>query len=1691
MKIIKKGLNCILFCFVVLLFINFSFAQNPSISYIIPDIGTPGFSVYVEIVSSHNAFGNFGNDTIYFNNWGNVRIVFDRPGDTDKVIVGPIAVSWQGRLISTYFFVKPNIETPNTSDWRNLDSKFRIPFRVQNGGSFSNVDTFYIVKPFSFGSALQSNRIFGASPLGVRSPSGAMIVDSLPLANVEYKAFLDNTISFPFPNRTYLPFIILCINNVVGSGSSTNINVNAGEGLIQNAGPGGGGGGGRFCDYLSGNPGEEGGRGFVSGGRGGTNNLFGGGTYKSLSSGTGDSGKSLNGVPPPDIPFGYEASGGGTGHPFGKSGIGSGDQSNWNHPGGYGGGTGSINNTMGGGGGFATSGESQPSNYLNGGKVHGNRMVVPIAGGSGGASGNPSGLNVCAGSGGGGGGAIRIFAKKVENFSITADGHNGGSSGNGAGGGGSGGSIGVFAKLNASNLNLSVRGGNGGGSGYVRIDAPNISNVTVSPSSPQPYRGITTDTSSYVAKKFTLTGSKSSQTDSILLFIKPESSDWYLYRVLSGLKGTTSWQYEIFLKERDTIFFLCAIEDVGTSLVDTFSYVPRFVYSQSSTNILRISKYPTIAGKRYVELNAKECPGVEIVDSVPIINVGNAPLFLDFVNSQFKNNIGFEIVEPKNSRNLLPDDTLWVKFKLTIRAGLQNPIIDTLLVPHNDQYSDYKPWEIAIRINIEKYLFDLISTTDFVAVDTINLGVYCLNLVTDTSIRILNRSNFGIEFGYLYPSSKFDLFNSLSFLTKDQLDTLRIYLKNLGTKGGENIDSIIVFPKECPILAKTVYIKYFNVIVGVNFEEGPVTIDTLFIGEVCIGKKAGKYFVLHNLSNYPINIENINIVDTNSFDFLLSNRMILEINDTTLNYVEFAPIQEGDYTSKVYYSFDLCGYNDSLVVVGKGVSTDLVVLGGTNFGFVPVGESDTSVVIVVNRGEGIAYIDQPPQSSPEFTFIKSEPDLPVYLQKGDTLKLYYAFKPQKDSVYKFDTNISGDNSLPSVCDNDLWFQLYGIGTYARILANVDSVFMGIFPYCKSKDTIIYIRNGGTTDLLINRVYVLDVNVPQHFSLSNSLSSRIPANGIDSCVVKFEGRRGATPGLKTAKLVIESNDINTPVMEIELSAIQENLQVYTTPDTLDFGVVQIGDKLQKDLKLMNRGTIEQRTSDIWGTTGDFIPNPKVLVLVPSIEDNIVVTFSPSKEGLIYDTLRIIYYIPCPDTQFVIVRGIGVGGSFYYPDSLDFGVSSICENDTLEFEIKNLGTIPFRIDSAKIGGNDGVFFRFLSILPVQVDSTVKLRIAFIGNNGVRQYNATLQLFAFINKTTKSVEIPIIAYRQRFIEFETSNVYVGAAGIGMLRDTLTSLINRGKKTGRIFNILPWRNPPNFSLDSLKIGDVTLPDFSLNALIIFTPQRTGWIYDTLGVVIQYEDCFDTVYLYVSGVGIVPYDFTLRLPEVTMNPKESRTFYPVYIKLKSPVHDSLVLPVEVGPLVATFTYNWHLFHITGITDGEIIADVINNEFRTITFQMDSSYINSEGEEILTQFVGIPLLGDVEETPVFWNDVQWYWCCSNGWVTKTQDAFSGKIRTTVCTEGGSRLIKPGVPSKLIINNIGSEQVILKLVMGGKGTYRIDIFNVLGQMVFSDLFENIENASNEYEIELPETLPSSVYFVRLNYNGEIQIYQLIK
>ncbi|MDP4198163.1 MAG: T9SS type A sorting domain-containing protein [Bacteroidota bacterium] len=575
-----------------------STSSAQAITYLLPDIGTPGMNTYIEIIGPNKAFGNFGTDSIYANNPGDrVQVICKNPSDTNRVKFGPCVVSWNGRMIATQVFVMPWVQA-NATDWR---LGIKIPICVIVGGSQSNTDTFYIVKPQSLGVLSTAGLLGSGGAYGFRSRRGAMIVDSMILTGSGMYGVSTSDCDPTMPGiQGYLPFTLISLGPV-RTIPSAQLDASA-NGV--DAGPGGGGGGnGLTC-------GTRGGNGFTGGG--GDADWQSGCGDRPAGIGTGPLQNSLNFAPGGVSSGANEGGGGGTGHAFGTGGAagGAGDYGG-GFPG-YGGGSGGPECCVppvqggGGGGGFATAGSSGGfwQGFPSGGYVNGNLELVPMAGGSGGGGGNDNGGEVGAGNGGGGGGCLAINARSIAISGLIAKGAIGSddtsSFSDGAGGGGSGGAIILGSKISLSAPSEDVHGGSGGqgvpqhsgqdggngGAGRVRLDGLVVSSITVSPNDATRYAGPSTDTSHEVNRTFTITGTGNGKD--IQLYLKPLSDTWSLIATITGY--ATNWSRKITLPGSDTLYLLAAAQQVPSPSADTFAAEPGWVLSQAAANIFHVSE---------------------------------------------------------------------------------------------------------------------------------------------------------------------------------------------------------------------------------------------------------------------------------------------------------------------------------------------------------------------------------------------------------------------------------------------------------------------------------------------------------------------------------------------------------------------------------------------------------------------------------------------------------------------------------------------------------------------------------------------------------------------------------------------------------------------------------------------------------------------------------------------------------------------------------------------------------------------------------------------------------------------------------------------------------------------------------------------------------------------------------------------
>lgn len=565
------------------------------ISYIQPDIAAPGMQQYVEVIAAHDQLNSFGSDGFYLNNPGDlVRLVHVNSADTQKVVFGPLVVSWNGRLISTTVFVNPALH-PNSENQNDLLPEFIIPFRVMVNGQTSNVQRLYIVKPYPALITSETGVIGSGGIWGKRSKRGAIIFEDIQLSGSHTYSFSTEDSDLTQPgNQGYLPVQIYSMNQIrLTNGARFSV-----DAVSQHGGPGGGGGGGAFFQTV----GEAiaGGNGYT-GGQMRNNPGMGTGAQGLGSSG----GRSLSGVSGGyGGASGVAGTGGGTGFPFGSSGQGATPTqcNTTNLPSQSGGGSGANRcgniGHGGAGGGFGSDGHSFTSGQ---GKAHGNKMLVPFCGGSGGAGGNPNGGQ--AGFGGGGGGALHLYAQNELFVNIVqARGASGGMTGpqtenfySGAGGGGAGGAVMISSKAYSRLAQVQLAGGQGGmaeplledtqrggqgGAGRFRINGMDSLNVTVMPVSASKYHGHATDTVSVAPmRSFSLSGYGNGEP--IDIYMKAESGKWEQIGTVSGYGRRFSMG--IILPCEDTVFYFTTVQRVSETASGEFHH-PVSLLSPAGSN---------------------------------------------------------------------------------------------------------------------------------------------------------------------------------------------------------------------------------------------------------------------------------------------------------------------------------------------------------------------------------------------------------------------------------------------------------------------------------------------------------------------------------------------------------------------------------------------------------------------------------------------------------------------------------------------------------------------------------------------------------------------------------------------------------------------------------------------------------------------------------------------------------------------------------------------------------------------------------------------------------------------------------------------------------------------------------------------------------------------------------------------------
>lgn len=1676
-------------------------SAQPRIAYIIPDIGAENMNTAVEIIAQESATGTFGTDGFYLNNPGNaVRVEATGPRAGD-IVVGPLVVGWNGRIISTQVFVRPNAATGT------------VQLRVTSPAGQATVN-FDIITPTPMVNAGGSGALGSGGAYGTRSKRGAMIVDQLILpTGSTYTVSTADTDGGTSGNQGYLPMIIIA-RKVVSLGAST-VDVSA-SGV--NGGAGGAGGGGEMCDrtFLGGRDdvGKNGGDGYTGGGAGGQNYSGGTNVTQSVGIGTEANGRSLSLVA---VGGGantgcYEGAGGGTGHPFGTSGIG------WcgtgAPAGGYGGASTAGNNAGGGGGGFANAGTNGSGSDAgnNRGRAIGNNHQVPFAGGSGGASGNPQVISGgCGGIGGGGGGAIAIYSMDFFTSQTTfrvrgGDGTDG--NGNSDGGGGSGGAIILGAKQMATQARSigahQLEGGNGFGSGgsgstgRFRHDGF-LANVpgSVTPGA-STYIGPSTDTLTWAEGfDFTVRGTRAA-TQNIRVYMKTGTADWQLLPA----PVFTGREWSLAVTAPDTGYQYVVAFQEGGILNGQYNDEPDWVSSQVAANIVKVESVPRI----------------EVIGS-PTGALGNPGKCLDFSSEivlRFKStgtenlNVRTRIINESTPGIFRvsapagidgagginyppsPNDTTQIRVTATVPPGRHTA---DLLVITNDPRGAFDTIVISLEVQRERAEVDLLR-------DTIDFGKLCLTQEKLDTTFLRYRGDavaFNVDnalpkvqppFYRIRPADGQNIFFNNPTRDPAYDSTVAVEVRFRPLQVGLFNDSI-VFEDECG-RRHVLYLKGEGVEAKLELS-APGAIN---IGPVVIGNSGQGSVWIRNTGASPVTLGPGTLVPPPGGPFRIISPtpiagITIPVGDSIEVIAELTPDSIGLFNGTLDIEVEgPCAKVPRIRLSGQGVNICLQASVDT-LSFIAdsceVDPQPLDSLLIINNCGGVAIeLLEAYSVNGKLTNNLVPKVLTIANQNTRAAQMRVFWDPKDgtgtdsiavvwrdvaegrlDTLYipvtmQFDQAIvqlqtKGGDTIPSVVD---------IG--------------GVYQCGAAQDTIVLV-NAGTIEGEITASFVKG----GIFDVSPSIASPyiLAVNGSQDIVITLDPANAPTPGEVYEDTLVLVNGRCNQEWRVALRSTRYELEISVPP--VNFGATNLNLPRMQTLTFRNTTaappdeelTIERVYIDPPGASPPFaidvIPTLPAQVQADSGTFEVGLSFTPTVEQKYSGRLCFEISAPCDTVICIDLSGEGIRSNIYVPQGdLTFGKAYYCAEDTLGLTVFSVGPVDLTVDSIRIVGPDRAGFEIVSLsktpqvtllagFPRVVDS-IDVLVRFIPANvppdGVK--NATLEIYSDDSAQTL-VQVPLTGERTSprivgpgLVDYGT--VIVGGTALQRLRLTNTSddpITITSPSVGSPFTILtplPLTIPAKGSLDV----DVE-----------FAPSDSRVYNDTL-VGLFSLPCDGSLRVALTGEGLRG-ETLISIPSTLSGDPGERVAIPVVLEEATALADvgattvrvwirfnkTMMLPVDADAGTGAPRVN--------VSSGSIISNEIDGNDRVVGLEFRNDPLPAAPGTLGFLDV-VVLLGDELTTGITFDSIRWV----DGEVAT--DSRDGEFTLTgYCDVGNDRLIRIegafGIKS-VTPNPVGTRaEVIFETVENGPT--RVEMFDMTGRKV-ATLVDVSDLPVQAHLVELP-------------------------
>lgn len=553
--------------------------------------------------------------------------------------------------------------------------------------------------------------------------------------------------------------------------------------------------------------------------------------------------------------------------------------------------------------------------------------------------------------------------------------------------------------------------------------------------------------------------------------------------------------------------------------------------------------------------------------------------------------------------------------------------------------------------------------------------------------------------------------------------------------------------------------KGIPVVKNITFQSGNINFDSL-----CVGDSKEIVVTMANVGTAMTTLTNFSNTFGNNFAVSVEGKTLpfdILVNDTIRVHIRFQPSAMVQFNSSpLIFEFQPCNLKGTLYLTGTGRQAALATIPASiDAGQFRSGTVKRDTFLLKSTGNTSAVLkkfDLVPNRA-DWTLIN--PPIGKILAPGATIPVVVEFFPTIDTSFVGQICVSGD----SVCTFSQCFDVKAQSVSAAlILSKVTMDFGTQFCGISFKQDTVLLSNIGSASLKVTDIRVANSSV---FTILSAPPIPFDIAGNSNMKVII----GANPtgnGLVTDSLIVKALGVPDSIKIVKLS-VNVILPITTTATNINFGKVLIS---------------ESPSDNISVQTNTDRPIIKVILVPPTASvkvdkpdtlrigsQKIPIHFNPTKEGLEYDTVKIIVGTSCQDTLSIPVTAnvpytlqvsldkfvIPVGEYFDIP--LRFkGFLPAVESDTITATI-TFDKFLMDVQEVRIGTDivPFVFDHKASTVTVVLNKTMAAKIgALTDNSGMVFTMKTLALASTPDTTTLHIQSCLVSASPKLVIMSKSD-------------------------------------------------------------------------------------------------------------------------------------------------------------------------------------------------------------------------------------------------------------------------------------------------------------------------------------------------